>query len=194
MTNPQMRGVVDEDLTVFGHRMQLLLDAQPVSGFDRFEELQRDLLSWYAEHRVGAVFEYEGMLHWLRHDVLRYWHSLLARACWLYPDAPEQFLEVNVKWRSTRHIMTAGFLHALNAAETDAGDTEGSVIQRLTELLWQTPAERLSAFLPETEARRLLTALDCVWLFLAGSGKASRQLPANVLSSIRWIQESVPLR
>ena len=49
------KGIVDESLVVFGQRMQLLIDAQPIYGFEQFDVLRRDILRWYSEHRIAVA-------------------------------------------------------------------------------------------------------------------------------------------
>ena len=85
LVNSATRGTISEDMTTFGQRMQLLIDAQPLWGDAEFAKLQNELLGWYSEIPRGKSLGETGRFYWLRHDVLRYWHSLCSRAAWIQP-------------------------------------------------------------------------------------------------------------
>ena len=142
LTDCSRRGVVDEDVTTYGQRMQLLLDAQPVLGHRRFMALQQDLLSWYSEQRVAAMMGEAGPFHWLWQDVQRYWRSIRSRASWLHQDAADRALEVNLKLRSSRLVIVAAFLLSISKASKQSGDVPDR-IGLLCEELAKTPLERL---------------------------------------------------
>ena len=161
LTNPEVRGIVDEEVTPYGQRMQLLLDSQPVYHADRFTELQRSLLNWYAEHRIQQLFNEAGPFHWLWQDIQRYWRSIRARACWLHADEPRKSLEVNLKLRSSRLAIITSMLWAIERSheETPLSDC----IETLLLLLRRTPTERLTDAVGPQLSQRLLNAYQTIW-------------------------------
>lgn len=186
MTDLDNRGVVDEDILTFGQRMQLLLDAQPVFGDAAFEELRRDLLLWYQETRVSSWFQESGPFHWLWQDVQRYWRSLRSRACWLHAAEPQKALEVNLKLRSSRLVLIAGFLQAIAVAQSQTNAPALELLER--QLRW-SPLERLNAALSTSEQRAaLVSSYDIIWEHVAKSCKASESIPANVHTALQQLR------
>lgn len=195
LVDPTARGKVDEDLTPFGQRMQLILDAQPLLVPLAFEELQADLLTWYSETRVAALFAEAGVFHWLWQDVQRYWRSLRSRACWLYADEPRRSLEINLKLRSSRLSMIAACLLAVADAHKTA-ECPQTQQQRLLSHLRKTPLERLtnSGSCPE-DSQRLLHNYEAVWEFLqhlpaTGNGSATT-IPAGIQAALIELRQDV---
>jgi hypothetical protein len=188
MTQATSRGVVDEDLTTFGQRMQLLLDAQPVADAPTFSELRIDLLQWYTESRVCEIFAESGPFHWLWQDVQRYWRSIRSRACWLHSDNPRKSLEVNLKLRSSRLVLIAGFLQAISLAEADSS----AVIEHMEQELRLTPLERLAfALQDQADCDQLLTSYQSIWSHVAHLPNNACKVPSEILQSVRQLQDSV---
>ena len=104
-------GKVDEDLGVFGKRIQALLDSQPLLHPDEFEALQLAILTRYACAPVADAGAFP--LGWLVDDLVRYWRSLCARTRWLCHDDVIQWRCLNVKLRHSRMLLCAGLFRLL---------------------------------------------------------------------------------
>ena len=194
LTDLNVRGIVNEDVTTFGQRMQLLLDAQPVLDHQSFGDLQAELLNWYTETRVSNLFEEAEPFGWLRQDVQRYWRSIWSRAYWLYEDDAGKSIEVNVKLRSSRAAIMAAFLQAIDIAQNTRGATSEAVAA-LQRQLTTTPLERLTAELSASVASELLYSYQTVWHFLAGRRSTDSSFPQEIRDALvslhRWLPGSV---
>lgn len=191
MTDRATRGIVDADLITFGQRMQLLLDAQPIAGDAIFGELQSDLLHWYSESRVSRMFAESSELHWLWQDVQRYWRSIRSRACWLDADQPKKSLEVNLKLRSSRLVLIAGFLQAICAAEADCKG-HASLAESLQCQLSLAPLQRLTAAMPdEADRQQLLRSYQAIWAHVAALPDDAIAPSSEILQQITALQQSV---
>lgn len=144
VTDPSVRGIINENLTTFGQRMQLLLDAQPVTGHDCFDRLQTEILHWYSESRVATTFNANTPFHWLHDDVQRYWYSIRSRASWLHADDTAKSMEVNVKLRSSRLILIYAFLSAIEQAHATTHEVSEAIVC-MRRHLRLTPLERTAA-------------------------------------------------
>ena len=143
LTDPQVRGIIDEDPVSYGQRMQLLLDAQPIVEHHRFTQLQSELLTWYREDRVAGLFHEAGPFHWLWQDVRRYWHSIRSRACWLHEEEPTRSLEVNLKLRSSRLVIVSAFLQTIADVHRLPPESPNHISDFCSRLK-TTPLERLT--------------------------------------------------
>jgi len=189
LIDPAARGRIDESITVFGHRIQLLMDAQPVTSDETFVVLQRELLEWYSETRVAQLFDESGPLHWLWQDVQRYWRSLRARTSWLYADDPVNSLTLNTRLRSSRLLLVFAFLQTIAIAHETHAVGPG-VIQSVVDHLYQTPAERLFGDNCQIEH------WNSVWEFIRKQPEvAATSLPAAVNLDLQaistWIQTEI---
>ena len=191
LTDPAVRGIVNEDVTTYGQRMQLLLDAQPVLHDRSFDELQTELLNWYLETRVSQLFDEPGPFGWLCQDVQRYWRSIWSRAYWLHEDDADKSMEVNIKLRSSRAAIVAAFLHAIEAAQHSGGDAT-DVVAALQGQLTVTPLERLTSGLSTKEASSLLMSYQTVWCFLSGGDSAACPLPHEIRTALRNLARCLP--
>lgn len=189
LVNPAAKGIVNEDMTSYGQRMQLLLDAQPIFQHSCFETLQADLLSWYAENRIQQLFHEAGPFHWLWQEVHRYWRSIRARACWLHAEEACKSLEVNVKLRSSRLLLITGFLLAIDAAHMAADSLDDAVLQLLNSLR-QTPMERTVLALNSDErAERLLVAYQTAWDFIRRISVNDCMVPDEILAALHELRD-----
>ncbi|MDG1893520.1 MAG: hypothetical protein P8J37_01295 [Fuerstiella sp.] len=191
LTNPAVRGIVNEDMTTYGQRMQLLLDAQPVLNNHSFEELQIDLLNWYAETRVSGLFEEAGPFGWLSQDVQRYWRSIWSRAYWLHEDDADKSMEVNVKLRSSRAVIVAAFLHAIDVAQNTETDTTAAV-SALQQQLTGTPLERLTSGLSAKETSNLLGYYQTIWHYLSERNVADSSFSEEIKNALTALGEALP--
>jgi hypothetical protein len=188
------RGIINESLTTYGQRMQLLLDAQPVWGHHQFEQLQADILHWYREERVAGLFQEAGVFHWLWQDVQRYWRSIRSRACWLNSDSPKKSLEVNLKLRSSRLMIMYSFLASITDAHRNCRQPD-DCIKHLSGQLRSTPLERVASALQAVHAdpEPMLQAYERVWKYTAdlGNHDASDSVPENILNELRVLAKHV---
>ncbi len=104
-------GKVDEDLGVFGRRIQALLDSQPLVHTEEFEALQLAILTRYASAPIADAGAFR--LGWLVDDLVRYWRSLCARTRWLCHEDVVQWRCLNVKLRHSRMLLCAGLFRLL---------------------------------------------------------------------------------
>ncbi|MFK7821388.1 MAG: hypothetical protein AB8G99_21915, partial [Planctomycetaceae bacterium] len=111
LLDPKTAGVVDEDLGVFGKRIQALLDSQPLVHPQEFESLQPSILKRYASAPIADPGAFQ--LRWLVDDLIRYWRSLCARTRWLSHDNQRHWRALNVKVRHSRMLLCAGLYHLL---------------------------------------------------------------------------------
>jgi len=179
------KGRIDESIVTFGHRLQLLMDAQPVTSSAQFAEIQKDILRWYSETRLPALFNESGPFHWLWQDVHRYWRSLRSRTCWLNADDAQKSLALNVKLRSSRLILIFAFLKTLQQYQ-EAHLSLDEIIDRIVTSLHRTPAERL---LGQSES---LGSWNTVWDFLRATAiRPTADLPDDVRCALGQIAETV---
>lgn len=183
LTDPAARGIVNEDMTNYGQRMQVLLDAQPIFQNDEFCKLQASLLTWFSETRITAQFSEAGPFHWLSEEVRRYWHSIRARASWLFADEPLKSLEVNVKLRSSRMMLVAAFLHSLH--ESQLTKLSGGAAPLLLQWLQQTPLEIVTSVVSDNDTAGLLLNYQIAWKFC--QAVESGALPKEVSDALKTV-------
>ena len=179
-----VRGRVDEPVTPYGQRMQLLLDAQPIWGHTTFARLQTELLDWYTDPPLLSQFGEDAPFHWMSQEIHRYWRSIRARACWLFADRPAKAVHVNTKLRSSRWLLIATFLDAIRRCF----QSEPGILQRrnwLAEQCRQPPLERIVCTLPPDAVTRLLSAYETAWLFTQRSGPSAATVPAEVKQALQ---------
>jgi hypothetical protein len=148
MLDPATAGKVDEDLGVFGKRIQALLDSQPLIHDNEFALLQRSILKRYASAPRADPDAFE--LGWLMDDLVRYWRSLCARTRWLSYDKQNTWRALNVKVRHSRMLLCAGLFHLLCEAN-QTGRTRRGVVTTVEETstpnkLTRLPEQRCNAW------------------------------------------------
>ena len=189
MTHAAAKGQVDESLTTFGHRIQLLMDAQPLCGDDLLTDLRHDILQWYSETRLLEMFSEPGRFHWLWQDVQRYWRSLRSRTCWLDAHNICKSLSLNIKLRSSRLVLVFAFLLSIVNAESASNPSQH--VARLVADLRRTPLERLFGNGGQ-QADKGMAAYDCIWRFLQTSAvNPTSKLPAEVNSALQELAVAV---
>ncbi|MEO2034688.1 MAG: DUF294 nucleotidyltransferase-like domain-containing protein [Planctomycetaceae bacterium] len=185
LVDAEAKGRIDESVVTFGHRIQLLMDAQPVTSPTQFAEIQKDILRWYSETRLAAVFNESGPFHWLWQDVHRYWRSLRSRTCWLNANDARKSLALNVKLRSSRLILIFAFLKTLQQHQ-DLQRSLDESIDRIVMSLHRTPVERLFGHGAE------LRSWNTVWDFLRGTiDHPATELHDDVRGALSQIAETV---
>lgn len=135
LLDPLNRGSLDEAPTIFGTRMQLLLDARPLYQVDEFISLRGRLLRWY-----GWPNEHRGSWTHLLNDLSRYLH---AYAVWQQfkfsrSDNDGWYLR-QAKLRSTRMATFAGLLFTLGETTVRGNGEDETLAQALN----RTPLGRL---------------------------------------------------
>lgn len=159
------RGSLEEPAMRFGQRMQLLLDARPVTGGAAFASLQRQVLQWYA----GDSLAREGDAQWtlLINDISRYLH---AYAAWQQfkrsRDEADGWYLRQAKLRSSRMVGFAGLMFLLGASSTLGTAKFDWVLGRLP---LGSLARVAEVMLPKDSAafERLLADYDAVHALLA---------------------------
>lgn len=179
-----VRGQVDEPVTPYGQRMQLLLDAQPIWGHATFARLQAELLHWYSDPPLPAAFGEDAPFHWMTQEIHRYWRSIRARACWLFADQPVKAVHVNTKLRSSRWLLIATFLEAIRRCHQSEFDLPQRCLW-LAEQCRLPPLERVACTLPPEASQSLLAAYETAWLFTQQSGPHAATIPANVKRALQ---------
>jgi len=136
LRDTRSRGLIDEDLGVFGRRFQMLLEGQPVCGSDVFRRLQAAIVARYmsGNERINPRASYNYLLH----DLIRYYRSLCIRTQWI--DDPGEWRLINAKLLHSRRLAYAGLLLLLGAASRETAAAEW-----LAPRLWWTPLERVAA-------------------------------------------------
>jgi predicted nucleotidyltransferase len=114
LRDPDTLGVIDEEIAVFGLRMQLLLEARPVCRDDRFAVLMRRVL-------LRFCIDDEDPWRPLVDDLLRYHRSLCARYRAAPKIEPTRWQELRLKAGFGRLINVVGLLVLLgdSLAESD---------------------------------------------------------------------------
>jgi hypothetical protein len=157
LVNPSHRGQVDEDQFVYGKRIQLLLDSQPIFQVDRFQELQRAVLNRYLrEPESNNPSQWLGLLI----EIIRYWKALGGRSLWLDDRSLGEWRYINVKFRHSRNLLIFGLILLVGEASAQTGDSREWLMQRLP----LTPLERVCLF---AESENQSQILDSYNLFLS---------------------------
>lgn len=108
LLDPAALGSLSESPQLFGHRMQLLLDAQPVFRPGQLRELQRAVLAWYGSgfHQRDPA---EGWAY-LINDLGRYRHAYSAWQRYKLSRSNDDSWQLRqAKLRSSRTITFASF-------------------------------------------------------------------------------------
>lgn len=164
LLDPGARGRIDEAPAVFGKRIQLLLDAQPVYGDEAFDRLLDSVIAWYVPQEADAAWAF------LQDDLVRYFRSLAVKYRWEARDDPQRWRMRNLKLGHSRMAMHAGLLFSL--AECAASTTNPA--KRLKDYLRLTPLERLARVYADNErAAHFAAVADPYEVFLDRLGDES---------------------
>lgn len=168
LINPETRGQVDEDQFVYGKRIQLLLDSQPVYRADHFVRLQREVL-----HRFQRFSPNQPAEQWLGllNEVIRYWKALSVRTLWLDETSRGDWRYLGVKFRHSRNLLIFGFLMLLGEASSQQNDS----LELLHSRLALTPLERVCRCADSDQAKRL-TACYAYFLRMMSDAEFVRRL------------------
>ena len=159
-------GVVDEPMDTFGHRIQLLIDSQPVYRFDEFAMLQQSILRRYARETI----EFDGSKQWtyLLNDLIRYHRSLCVRTQWATRADPPKWRVLNLKLWHSRLINYAGLLLLLGESSRETNDK----LQWFVDRLALTPLERVVHVLQCHTEGVASEIIECYDRFLAAMNDA----------------------
>ncbi|MDC0307788.1 MAG: DUF294 nucleotidyltransferase-like domain-containing protein [Planctomycetaceae bacterium] len=153
LVDPTHRGQVDEDQFVYGKRIQLLLDSQPIFQADRFRELQRVVLNRFSrEPESNNPSQWLGLLI----EIIRYWKALGARSLWLDDRSLGEWRYINVKFRHSRNLLIFGLLILVGEASAQTGDSQEWLMQRLP----LTPLERVCLFADDNNQKQILDSYN----------------------------------
>ena len=146
LLDPATRGQVDESIPVFGKRIQLLLDAQPVYGNEAHGSLLAATLDRYATDAGAPDADREWA--YLLDDLIRYLRSMCVHYRWRRPDAGSWRIS-NLKLRFGRIMNHMGLVTLLGECDKQRGDKVAWLLRRLR----LTPLERLaSGYLAKDDA------------------------------------------
>ena len=130
-------GQMDESPRSFGHRIQLLLDAQPVWGLKDFNDLAHRSLVRYAS---GDVWPSVPSWDYLRNDLIRYYRCLANDAIWRRRDQPSAWRHFQLKLLHSRRLIYAGLMTLLSESTCSQRDPVAWLVRALR----LTPLERLA--------------------------------------------------
>jgi len=154
------RGQFDEDVAVYGKRMQLLQDSQPVFGFRQFDLLVEELLVWYAGGNLAVEFPWRYLLN----ELMRYYRTLSVRYQWTRRDNPAEWLPLYAKYLHSRLIVYTGLLFVL--AEIGSRPNGSDQLGALKQVLRLTPLERIAWEYSESGQSGIETVLKSYDTFL----------------------------
>lgn len=187
LCNPSALGSLDEAKTVFGKRMQLLLDCKPVYQPGRFAELHHSILNWYStgylEHGSEKQWTY------LLNDLTRYLHSYSAWKQFDFGDGErESWYTLQLKLRTSRLLAFAGLLLLLGQSSNRTDDKLGWLHSRLS----LTPLERVALVFAEYEDGGFRRIADGYEKFMSAmdDGKTRQQLLDTAPRSIAELERA----
>ncbi|MDB4614673.1 DUF294 nucleotidyltransferase-like domain-containing protein [bacterium] len=153
-------GIIDEDMTTFGQRIQLLIDSQPIYGDQQCARLQSAILARYAYQTI----EYDASKQWtyLLNELIRYHRSLCVRTQWQTRNTPTKWRTLNLKLAHSRMVNYAGLLLLLGECSTQKRDKQQWLFDRLA----LTPLERVCHVL-NNHGHDPTAVVDCYNRFLS---------------------------
>jgi hypothetical protein len=161
LCTPKSMGVIDEAMDAFGHRIQLLIDSQPVYGFDEFTRIQNSILKRYASETI----EFDSTKQWtyLLNDLIRYHRSLCVRTQWATRAHPAKWRMLNLKLWHSRLMNYAGLLFLLGECSRKTSDKVAWLAARLP----LTPLERVVQVMQCHSNPSVSLIIECYDQFLA---------------------------
>ena len=119
LCDPAALGDLSEERRLFGARLQLVLDCQPVWGAERFGDLIDSLVKWY---ELGARGTARGVpWSYLLNDLFRYLRSYSAwKNFELDVSETDAWSVRNAKLRTSRFLMFAGLVYCYWASAVES--------------------------------------------------------------------------
>ncbi|MCL1464948.1 hypothetical protein [Argonema galeatum] len=130
-------GKADESMKVFGKRLLLLLETQPVYGDESYAKLLNVIVDRYADKYVQREPQKEWTF--LLNDLIRYFRAICVNYQWDFDNEAGKWPLRNVKLRHSRIVMYSGLLMLLGEASKERRNK----VDWLKERLKMTPLERL---------------------------------------------------
>jgi hypothetical protein len=161
LCRPSDVGKVDEEMTVFGKRIQLLLDAQPLYEEAAFRSLQASILTRYGQD--DALRHDDGCWTYLQRDLIRYFQSMAIHCQGRDRDQAGAWRLRNLKLQHSRRLMAAGLLFMLGECTTRSSDSSNWLLSQLS----LTPLERVAAVFSTYNDEGFATIAACCEQFLA---------------------------
>ncbi len=159
-------GSLNESAETFGKRMQLLLDARPLFGGQRFHALQRAIIGWYGSDFLTTSPSRSWT--YLSHDLMRYLHSYAAWQQFKFKRSADDSWQLRqAKFRTSRLLTFAALMFLLGESDRDANKMDW-----LHQRLALTPLQRLHSIMRIYEPKaycELLSAYETSFAILADS-------------------------
>jgi predicted nucleotidyltransferase len=168
-------GKSDEKLDVFGKRLLMLLESQPVFNDKGYEDLIEYIVRRYARKYVAHDSKKEWTL--LLNDLIRYFRSLAVNYQWDFDNETEKWAIRNVKLRHSRLVMYSGLLFLLGEASKQRDNKVDWLLQRLK----MTPLERMAWVYEQNEDWNFyrVTGLYNTFLFYLNQPEVRKKLNFN---------------
>ena len=164
-------GSLSEAPEVFGKRIQLLLDARPLFGHERFLALQRAILDWYGSDFI-ATSSARGWTY-LSNDLMRYLHSYALWQQFKFNRSDDDSWQLRqAKFRGSRLLTFAALMFLLGESDRDENK-----IPWLHMRLKLTPLQRLHSIMQAYGGDAydtVLSAYEAVFAALADSAIRAR--------------------
>jgi hypothetical protein len=154
-------GKVDEDMAVFGKRIQVLLDAQPLHDESAFCSLQASILRRYGQD--DALRHGDGCWTYLQRDLIRYFQSMAIHCQWRDRDDAGAWRLRNLKLQHSRRLMTAGLLLMLGECTARGSDSLDWLLSQFP----LTPLERIASIYSANSDESFTMVVQCYERFLA---------------------------
>lgn len=194
-------GNLDYARHVFGLRIQLLTDCQPVYAEEEFIELQREIIRWYCEPgRSPLAFS---PLQYLLSDLKRYYHSYSVWHQYRFDKTyNDSWLMRQVKMNHSRLTSYLSLVVCLIELSVQGGDhgeqslDENGFIEALVNDLMLTPVERLVHRWPAGLDIELMEYLDHYnWVTGVISDDTYREVliesdPVKIAAGGRYVADS----
>lgn len=163
LTRPGALGDLNDSRTVFGKRLQCLLDSQPLFRAEGFRQVQKAILDWYAT--AFATQAASKQWTYLLNDLIRYYRSYAAwQQFELKIEWDDSWYIRNAKLRGSRLIMYAGMLLLLGeSSRRQPPDKVNWLLEQLT----MTTLERVVWCMQQYGEDDVTTLLQCYETFLA---------------------------
>lgn len=156
LNNPDTLGQVNEDMILFGHRMQLLIESRPICREDNYRAVIKTLLDRYmTPFAMGSGFD---AVSYLLNDLIRYYRSYLVAKQWNANQTGDGWYLKQVKVRHSRLLAYASTLLLLAEAASKPIIDQPALQERLA----SRPLDRIAQLFEKygTDATPVFKAYD----------------------------------